>query len=142
MACLASCAAVQNGRYRDFLTVNIQAWTPSGEILEHGGYLEWGSVPTSLKLYQGTTLIHENPYASDLQFVEVPGGGGWLGPEVLGPALVVSLGFVRLGAMIDLGRSAGRRGVLTALTRCAICSAWSAFSVLSARQNSAMAVPR
>jgi hypothetical protein len=66
--------AVQNGRYRDFLTVNVQAWSPSGDVLEHGGNLEWGTTPTNLKLYQGPSLIAENQFSSDLQFVEVPTG--------------------------------------------------------------------
>ena len=43
-------------------------------MLEHGGYLEWGTVPTNLKLYQGKTLIDENEFSSDFQWVEVPAG--------------------------------------------------------------------
>src|SRR4029453_5015037 len=66
--------AVRNGRYRDFLTVNIQAWTPSGPVLEHGGTMPWGEQPTNLKLFQGDRLIDENPWNSDLQWVEVPAG--------------------------------------------------------------------
>lgn len=65
---------VRPSRYRDFMTVNIQAWTPSGPLVEHGGNLGWGETPTNLKLYQGETLLHENPWASDLQWVEVPAG--------------------------------------------------------------------
>ena len=66
--------AVQNGRYRDYLTVNAQAWSPSGETLEHGGYIDWGEVPTSLRLYQGDKLLHENERGADLQWAELPGG--------------------------------------------------------------------
>ncbi|MEV0426317.1 S8 family serine peptidase [Micromonospora sp. NPDC050495] len=65
---------VRNSRYQDYLTLNVQAWSPSDDVLEHGGNLEWGSVPTSLKLYQGDTLLHENPYNADLQWAEVPAG--------------------------------------------------------------------
>lgn len=66
--------AVQNSRYRDYMTINVQAWSPSGDVLEHGGNLEWGEVPTNLKLYQGDKLLHENELASDLQWAEVPAG--------------------------------------------------------------------
>jgi hypothetical protein len=66
--------AVQNGRYRDYLQVNVQTWTPSGDTLEHGGHLEWGSVPTNLKLYQGDRLLHENRFGADLQWKAVPAG--------------------------------------------------------------------
>ncbi|MET8151211.1 S8 family peptidase [Actinoplanes sp. NPDC049668] len=66
--------AVQNSRYRDFMTINVQAWSPSGDHLEHGGNLEWGSVPTNLKLYQGGTLLHENKLSSSLQWKAVPAG--------------------------------------------------------------------
>ncbi|GAA3778776.1 S8 family serine peptidase [Plantactinospora mayteni] len=66
--------AVQNSRYRDFMTINVQAWSPSGDVLEHGGNLDWGSVPTHLKLFQGDTLLHENTQGSDLQWEEVPAG--------------------------------------------------------------------
>ncbi|GAA4704419.1 S8 family serine peptidase [Phytohabitans rumicis] len=66
--------AVQNGRYRDFMTVNVQTWSPSGETLEHGGYIDWGEVPTNMKLYQGGKLLHENEFGADLQWAEVPAG--------------------------------------------------------------------
>ncbi|GGN59838.1 peptidase [Actinoplanes lobatus] len=66
--------AVQNSRYRDNMTINVQAWTSSGDTLEYGGNLEWGSVPTNLKLYQGDTLLHENKYSSSLQWKAVPPG--------------------------------------------------------------------
>ncbi|GGN10368.1 subtilisin family serine protease [Actinoplanes campanulatus] len=66
--------AVQNSRYQDYMTINVQAWTPSGDTLEYGGNLEWGSVPTNLKLYQGGKLLHENTLSSSLQWKEVPSG--------------------------------------------------------------------
>ncbi|MFE0590171.1 S8 family serine peptidase [Micromonospora echinospora] len=66
--------ALQNGRYRDNLQVNVHAWSPSGATLEHGGHHEWGEMPTHLRLYQGDTLLHENRYASDLQWKTVPSG--------------------------------------------------------------------
>ncbi|GLH96659.1 peptidase [Phytohabitans aurantiacus] len=66
--------AVQNGRYRDYLTINVKTWSPSGVPLEHGGDIDWGEVPTNLKLYQGDKLIDENPNYSDLQWTEVPSG--------------------------------------------------------------------
>ncbi|MFU8874380.1 S8 family peptidase [Micromonospora sp. SL4-19] len=66
--------AVQNSRYRDYMTINVQAWSPSGDGLEHGGNLEWGSVPTNLKLYQGDRLLYENKYSSSMQWQSVPAG--------------------------------------------------------------------
>ncbi|MFI2650398.1 S8 family serine peptidase [Micromonospora fulviviridis] len=66
--------AVRNSRYQDYLTLNVQAWSPSDAVLEHGGNLDWGSVPTNLKLYQGSTLLHENKFSSDLQWKKVPAG--------------------------------------------------------------------
>ncbi|MEH1101091.1 S8 family serine peptidase [Micromonospora sp. CPCC 205561] len=65
---------VRNSRYRDYLTLNVQAWSPSDDVLEHGGNLEWGSVPTSLKLYQGGRLVDENEWSADLQWTPVPAG--------------------------------------------------------------------
>jgi subtilisin family serine protease len=58
-------------RYRDFLTVNIQAWSGSSG-LETGGSKDWGAVPTSLELYQGDELVARNQFGSDLQWIEVP----------------------------------------------------------------------
>ncbi|SCF02662.1 Serine protease, subtilisin family [Micromonospora viridifaciens] len=66
--------AVQNSRYRDYMTINVQAWSPSGDGLEHGGNLEWGSVPTNLKLYQGDRMLYENKYSSSMQWQSVPAG--------------------------------------------------------------------
>ncbi|MFG2058714.1 PA domain-containing protein [Micromonospora sp. NPDC048930] len=42
--------AVQNSRWRDYMTINVQTWSPSADVLEHGGYLDWGSVPVNMKL--------------------------------------------------------------------------------------------
>ncbi|GGN78408.1 peptidase [Actinoplanes lobatus] len=64
---------VQNARYRDYMTINIQAWTPSDDALEHGGNLPYGSVPSSLKLYQGDQLLHTSP-SSSMQNRVVPAG--------------------------------------------------------------------
>jgi subtilisin family serine protease len=66
--------SVRNARYGDYLTLNVQSWTPSGELLDHGGTLDWGSVPETVRLYQGDTLVAENTMWSDLQYVEVPAG--------------------------------------------------------------------
>ncbi|OKI49196.1 S8 family peptidase [Micromonospora sp. CB01531] len=66
--------AVQNSRYRDNMTINVQAWSPSGDGLEHGGNLQYGSVPANMKLYQGDRLLYENKYSSDLQWKSVPAG--------------------------------------------------------------------
>lgn len=67
--------AVQNGRYRDYMTINVQAWSSSGsDGIEHGGNLNWGEFPTNMKLYQGGALIQENRFSSDMQFVDVPSG--------------------------------------------------------------------
>ncbi|MEU5943358.1 S8 family serine peptidase [Micromonospora sp. NPDC047548] len=66
--------AVQNSRWRDNMTINVQAWSPSADVLEHGGYLDWGSVPVNMKLYQGDRLLHENKRGADLQWKAVPAG--------------------------------------------------------------------
>ncbi|MEV0807942.1 S8 family serine peptidase [Micromonospora sp. NPDC050200] len=66
--------AVQNSRYRDFMTINVQTWSPSADVLEHGGYLDWGSVPVNMKLYQGDRLLYENKRGADLQWKSVPAG--------------------------------------------------------------------
>jgi hypothetical protein len=56
------------------MTINVQAWSPSGNVIEHAGSLGWGSTPTNMKLYQGDTLVKENEWSSDMQWVEVPAG--------------------------------------------------------------------
>lgn len=65
---------VRNGRARDYMTINVQSWTPSGPVIDHGGAMGWGEQPEHVWLYQGGTLIDENPMASDLQWVQVPAG--------------------------------------------------------------------
>ncbi|SDZ07741.1 Serine protease, subtilisin family [Saccharopolyspora shandongensis] len=66
--------AVQNSRWGDFMTINVQAWSPSADELEHGGYLDYGSVPVNMKLYQGDQLLYEKKNSSDLQWKSVPTG--------------------------------------------------------------------
>ncbi|HEX6682475.1 MAG TPA: S8 family serine peptidase [Candidatus Limnocylindrales bacterium] len=67
--------AVQNGRYRDFMTINVQAFSSSGnDGVEHGGGLGWGEYPTNMKLFHGDTLIRENRFYSDIQWQAVPSG--------------------------------------------------------------------
>ncbi|BFU45440.1 S8 family serine peptidase [Krasilnikovia sp. MM14-A1004] len=66
--------AVQNSRYRDMMTLNVQAWSPSADTLETGGYLPWGSVPSNLKLYQGDRLLYEDKHGASLQQETVPAG--------------------------------------------------------------------
>jgi hypothetical protein len=76
--------------------------------------------------------------------MEASAGRGWLRLEGL-IALAVMLGFVRLGAMINLGAQSGSAwldGCGAAAATVAACSAWSALRVRSARQNSAIAAPR
>ena len=64
--------AVQNSRWRNFMTINVQEWTPSGDVLEKGGYLPFGSVSDNLKLYQGDRLLYENKFSASMQFKTVP----------------------------------------------------------------------
>ncbi|NUT18683.1 MAG: S8 family serine peptidase [Hamadaea sp.] len=64
--------SVRNARTVDRMTFNVQAWTASGEVIDHGGTLG-GTVPESLKLYQGDTLIRQSS-SSALQNVTVPSG--------------------------------------------------------------------
>ncbi|MEV6966530.1 S8 family serine peptidase [Hamadaea sp. NPDC051192] len=64
--------SVRNARTVDRMTFNVQAWTASGEVIDHGGTLG-GTVPESLKLYQGDTLIRQSS-SSAMQNVTVPAG--------------------------------------------------------------------
>ncbi|NUR51289.1 MAG: S8 family serine peptidase [Hamadaea sp.] len=66
--------SVRNARWQDYLTLNVQAWTASGEVIDHGGSIGWAVVPEHLWLYQGDTLIKENIQSSDIQWQEVPAG--------------------------------------------------------------------
>ena len=65
---------VRNARSRDRMTLNVQAWTAAGSAVDHGGSLGFGTVPTTMRLYQGDTLIRENKVGSDMQQVLVPSG--------------------------------------------------------------------
>ena len=65
---------VQNSRARDYMTFNVQPWSSFSDRLDLGGYLPWGEMPTHLQVFQGDTLIHDNPYNADMQWIEVPAG--------------------------------------------------------------------
>jgi subtilisin family serine protease len=58
-------------RWRDYLTINLQAFTGAGTV-DHGGAHGWGSMPMSMSLYQGDRLVEQNDFYSDMQYVEVP----------------------------------------------------------------------
>ena len=121
--------------------------------------------PASRKATSRATPRFERPRrASEMRryFMPIPTGLGFVrrparcglvqgaaGPGLVGDDVIVqrpALGFVRRGT----GRErAPAHGALARISRTgrlrhagAACSAWSAFSVLSARQNSAMAAPR
>ncbi|WP_027657356.1 S8 family serine peptidase, partial [Salinispora vitiensis] len=66
--------SVSNSRYQDTMLLNVQSWSPSGSQLEHAGNMQYGSVPTNMKLYQGDTLLHENTIGAYLPNKEVPAG--------------------------------------------------------------------
>jgi subtilisin family serine protease len=66
--------SVRNRRIGDRLTLNVQAWTSSGGVVDHGGSMPFGAVPANMKLYQGDTLIRENTMSASLQNVDVPSG--------------------------------------------------------------------
>ncbi len=65
---------VYNSRWQNYMTWNVQAWASSSDNMRLGGYLPWGETPTRLRIFQGDTLIHENPRSTDMQWVEVPAG--------------------------------------------------------------------
>ena len=56
------------------MTWNVQPWSSSSDVMRLGGYLPWGVTPTHLQIFQGDTLIHDNPFSGDMQFKEVPAG--------------------------------------------------------------------
>ena len=56
------------------MTWNVQAWSSSSDEMRLGGFLPWGETPTHLQVFQGDTLIHDNPYSADMQWKEVPAG--------------------------------------------------------------------
>ncbi|GIE87828.1 S8 family serine peptidase [Actinoplanes regularis] len=66
--------AVQNGRWGNYMTINVQGWSPSADVLEHGGNLEYGTVPANMKLYQGDKLLYENKNQFSMQNRVVPAG--------------------------------------------------------------------
>jgi len=66
--------AVQTSRWGDYLTWNVQAWSSQSDAMQLGGYLPWGATPTHTQVFQGDTLIHDNPWSADMQWKEVPAG--------------------------------------------------------------------
>jgi subtilisin family serine protease len=65
---------VINSRWQNYMTWNVQPWSSSSDVMALGGYLPWGETPTHLQVFQGETLIHDNPYSADMQWIEVPAG--------------------------------------------------------------------
>ena len=65
---------VYNSRWQNFMTWNVQPWSSSSDVMRLGGYLPWGVTPTHLQMFQGDTLIHDNPFSADMQWKEVPAG--------------------------------------------------------------------
>ncbi|MEU0598891.1 S8 family serine peptidase [Streptomyces sp. NPDC006393] len=65
---------VFNSRAQNYMIFNTQAWSSSSDASQMAGYLPWGMTPTHLQVFQGDTLIHDNPYGTDMQWVEVPAG--------------------------------------------------------------------
>jgi hypothetical protein len=66
--------AVQNSRWQDYMTWNVQPWSSNSDVMHLGGYLPWGETPTHLQVFQGGVKIHDNPYSADMQWKEVPSG--------------------------------------------------------------------
>ncbi|MCX2180549.1 S8 family serine peptidase [Streptomyces sp. SKN60] len=65
---------VYNSRWQNYMTWNVQPWASASDTMRLGGYLPWGETPTHLQIFQGDTLIHDNPNGSDMQWAEVPAG--------------------------------------------------------------------
>ncbi|MFC8760705.1 S8 family serine peptidase [Streptomyces sp. NPDC057193] len=65
---------VYNSRWQNHMTWNVQAWASASDSMRLGGYLPWGETPSHLQVFQGDTLIHDNPVSGDMQWVEVPAG--------------------------------------------------------------------
>lgn len=65
---------VYNSRWQNYMTWNVQAWASASGAMRLGGYLPWGETPSHLQVFQGDTLIHDNPVSGDMQWVEVPAG--------------------------------------------------------------------
>ena len=66
--------AVQTSRWGDYMTWNVQAWSAQSDVMQLGGYLPWGATPMRTQVFQGDTLIHDNPWSADMQWKEVPAG--------------------------------------------------------------------
>jgi subtilisin family serine protease len=65
---------VYNSRWQNFMTWNVQAWASASDVMRLGGYLPWGETPSHLRVFQGDTLIADNPVGGDMQWQEVPAG--------------------------------------------------------------------
>ncbi len=65
---------VYNSRWQNYMTWNVQAWASASDNMRLGGFLPWGETPSHLQVFQGDTLIHDNPVGGDMQWVEVPAG--------------------------------------------------------------------
>ncbi|MEX0171028.1 S8 family serine peptidase [Streptomyces sp. LMG1-1-1.1] len=65
---------VYNSRWQNYMTWNVQAWASASDTMRLGGFLPWGETPSHLQVFQGDTLIHDNPVSGDMQWVEVPAG--------------------------------------------------------------------
>ncbi|MEV6329196.1 S8 family serine peptidase [Streptomyces sp. NPDC051909] len=65
---------VYNSRWQNYMTWNVQPWASADDTMRLGGYLPWGETPTHLRVFQGDTLIHDNPNSADMQWMEVPAG--------------------------------------------------------------------
>ncbi|WP_426362105.1 S8 family peptidase [Streptomyces sp. E-08] len=65
---------VYNSRWQNYMTWNVQAWASASDTMRLGGYLPWGETPSHLQVFQGDTLIDDNPISGDMQWVEVPAG--------------------------------------------------------------------
>ncbi|MFF3415444.1 S8 family serine peptidase [Streptomyces sp. NPDC002698] len=65
---------VYNSRWQNYMTWNVQAWASASDNMRLGGFLDWGETPTRLQVFQGDTLIHDNPNSTDMQWQEVPAG--------------------------------------------------------------------
>lgn len=65
---------VYNSRWQNYMTWNVQAWASASDTMRLGGYLPWGETPSHLQVFQGDTLIQDNPNSGDMQWQEVPAG--------------------------------------------------------------------
>ncbi|MFF7177700.1 S8 family serine peptidase [Streptomyces sp. NPDC008121] len=65
---------VYNSRWQNYMTWNVQAWASASDNMRLGGFLPWGETPSRLRVFQGDTLIHDNPVGGDMQWVAVPAG--------------------------------------------------------------------